>query len=197
MIKVLGLAGSPRRGGNTETLLDTFLSGAAEAGAAVEKLAVCDLQVEAAVDPGSCWQEGRCVAEDDYRQLCEKMIAADVIVVSAPLYFSNVPAQLKLIVDRSQCQWVRKVVDKAKLPPTEAGHKRRRGVFLCVGGQTEQNFDCAAETIASMFRLYEADLWAQLFHSNVDERGEVEELPDTLGQAFELGRSAVSEPWLK
>ncbi|HSJ54850.1 MAG TPA: NAD(P)H-dependent oxidoreductase, partial [Anaerolineae bacterium] len=40
MTRVLGLAGSPRRGGNTETLLDTFLSGAADAGAAVEKLAV-------------------------------------------------------------------------------------------------------------------------------------------------------------
>lgn len=195
MIKVLGLAGSPRRGGNTETLLDTFLEGAAAAGADVEKLAVSDLQVDAAVDPGSCWEEGRCLAEDDYRELCEKMIAADVIVVSAPLYFANVPAQLKLVVDRSQCQWVRKVVDRANLPDTEAGHKRRRGVFLCLGGQAEQSFDCAAETIGSMFRLYEAELWGQLYHGQVDERGEVEELPGTLRQVFELGQRAVTDRW--
>jgi hypothetical protein len=64
-----------------------------------------------------------------------------------------------------------------------------------MGGQTEQSFACAAETIGSMFRLYEADLWAQLFHGDVDARGEVEELPDTLGRAFELGRRAVTEPW--
>jgi len=68
-------------------------------------------------------------------------------------------------------------------------------VFLCVGGQSEQSFGCAAETIGSMFRLYEADLWAQLHHGNVDARGEVEELPGTLRKAFELGRSAVTEPW--
>lgn len=197
MTKVLGLAGSPRRGGNTETLLDTFLSGAAGGGAVVEKLSICDLHLDATVDPGSGWEDGRCVAEDDYRELCEKMIAADVIVVAAPLYFANVPAQLKLIVDRSQCQWVRKVIKKQELPPTEAGHKRRRGVFLCVGGQTEQSFDCAAETIGSMFRLYEADFWARLFHGSIDARGEVEELPGTLRHAFELGRSSVAEPWQK
>jgi multimeric flavodoxin WrbA len=195
MTKVLGLAGSPRRGGNTETLLDTFLSGAAAAGAEVEKLAVSDLQVAAEIDPGSCWEDGHCTGEDDYRELCEKMVAADVIVVSAPLYFANVPAQLKLIVDRSQCQWVRKVVDRVKLPPTKTGHRRRRGVFLCVGGQREQNFGCAAETINSMFRVYEADLWAQLLHGKVDAMGEVETFPGTLRRAFELGQSAVTEAW--
>lgn len=195
MIRVLGLAGSPRRGGNTETLLDTFLSGAAAAGAEVEKLAISDLQVAPDIDPGSCWENGRCTGEDDYRKLCEKLIAADVIVVSAPLYFANVPAQLKLIVDRSQCQWVRKVVDKVQLPPSEAGHRKRRGVFLCVGGQREQNFGCAAETIGSMFRLYDTEMWAQLLHGEVDARGEVESLPGTLRRAFELGQSAVTEPW--
>ena len=195
MTRVLGLAGSPRRRGNTETLLDTFLEGAAAAGAEVEKVAVAELQIEPCVECDSCWQDGRCVTEDGYQELCEKLVAADVIAVASPVYFWSVPAQLKVVIDRSQCQWVRKQVLGASLPPTDEGRHRRRGVFLSVGGQPNQDFGCIIKTVSSFFELYEADNWGQVVHEKVDAKGEVEDLPGTLRAGFEMGQRAVTEEW--
>ena len=44
-MRVLAIAGSPRRGGNTDTLLARFVEGAASKGAETKTLAVCDLKI--------------------------------------------------------------------------------------------------------------------------------------------------------
>ena len=90
--KTLGIAGSPRRGGNTEMLLDRFLAGAEGAGAAVEKVVAARLKIAGCVACDGCWEDGHCVVQDDFQAVYEKLVAADVIVLAAPLYFWSLPA---------------------------------------------------------------------------------------------------------
>ena len=192
-MKVLGIAASPRRRGNTETLLDRFLVGAASAGAEVGKIVVARLKIAGCVACDGCWDDGRCVVKDGFQDVYDKLVAADVIALAAPLYFWNLPAQAKALVDRSQCQWARKVVLKSPLAATAAGYARRRGVFICVGGDSRTYFDGAVQTVKDFFSVYEADFWRDLFCGGVDARGEIADHPTALQEAFDLGVRAVEE----
>ncbi|MEE8392539.1 MAG: flavodoxin family protein [Anaerolineae bacterium] len=194
-MKVLGIAGSPRRRGNTETLLDRFLAGAESTGAGVEKIVAARLKVAGCIACDGCWDDGHCIVQDDFQSVYDKLIAADVIVLAAPLFFWNLPAQVKALVDRSQCQWARKYKAKAPLADSSAGHSRRRGVFLGVGGAPRPDFEGTMRTVEGFFSVYEADYWRDLLYGNVDANGEIQKHPTALQEAFELGVRAAEEPW--
>ena len=194
-IRVLGIAGSPRRHGNTETLLDRFLAGAESAGGVVEKIVAARLQIAGCIACDGCWRDGRCVVQDDFQGVYEQLVAADVIALAAPLFFWNLPAQVKALVDRAQCQWARRVVLKRTLAATPAGRVRRRGVFICVGGDPRAQFGGAILTVKDFFQVHEADYWGELLYSHVDVKGEIERHPTALQEAFDLGIRAVKETW--
>ncbi len=193
--RVLGIAGSPRRGGNTETLLDQFLAGAESAGAEIEKIVVARLEIAGCIACNGCWDDGHCIVQDDFQVVDAKLVAADVIALAAPLFFWSLPAQAKALVDRSQCQWARKFVVKAPLATTSAGHARRRGVFICAGGEPQADFSSTRRTVEGFFGVYEADYWADLLCGNMDAKGEIHKHPDILQQAFALGVRSVTEGW--
>ena len=193
--KVLGIAGSPRRGGNTETLLDRFLAGAESAGAEAEKIVAVRLKIAGCIACDGCWDDGHCVVQDDFQAVYDRLIAADVIALAAPLYFWNLPSQVKALIDRSQCQWARRVVLRAPLAATPAGHARRRGVFICVGGDRRTCFAGAVRTVEDFFVVHETDYWGELLYPGVDAKGEIEAHPTPLQEAFDLGVRAVEEPW--
>ena len=194
-IRVLGIAGSPRRQGNTETLLDRFLAGVESAGAQVEKVVLARLKIGGCMACDGCWEDGRCIVQDDFQSVYEKLIAADVIALAAPMFFWNVPAQVKALIDRTQCQWARKFVLKAPLAATPAGHARRRGVFICVGGSPKLHFDGVIRTVKAFFAVHEAGYWGALLYGHVDAKGEICKHPTALQEAFALGTRAVEEGW--
>lgn len=104
--KVLILSGSPRRGGNSDTLCDSFLKGAIEAGNDAEKIFIRDKDIGYCVGCYHCAEHGgRCVFDDDMPYVLERMLAADVIVLSSPVYFYSVDAQLKTVIDRCVARW--------------------------------------------------------------------------------------------
>lgn len=191
MIKVLGIAGSPRRSGNTETLLDRFLAGAQSGGAEVEKIIAAHLQVHGCRACDGCWGDGQCVIKDDLQEVEAKLVAADVIVLAAPLFFWGLPAQVKALIDRGQAQWARKFILKAPLPPSASGHARRRGVFIGVGGEAEPDFAGAIKAVRGFFGVHEADYWGELLHGDMDDRDTARHHPTALQEAFEVGKRVV------
>jgi multimeric flavodoxin WrbA len=191
-ITLLGIAGSPRRGGNTETLLDHFIAGAESGGARTEKVVVARQDIGVCIGCNNCFTTGRCALRDDFQNLYDKLIAADVIVLAAPLYFWNLPAHTKALIDRSECQWARKFVLKIPLAATPAGNTRRRGIFISTAGQPRADFDGTKRTIETFFDVWEADYWGELLHSAVDAKGDINTHPTGLREAFRLGQAAVS-----
>ena len=195
MIKVVGIIGSPRREGNTERLLDRFLAGAEDAGGQVSKVAVAGLGIEGWTPEVECPDDAQQKPVDDFQPVARGLVAADVIAVASPVYFRNVPAQLKAVIDRSQCQWLRKYVDKKPLSVTAAGHDRRRGAFISVGGNFREHFAGTIQTVKSFFDVYEADYWGELIFKNVEVMKEIDEEPLAYQEAYDLGFRAVSESW--
>ena len=194
-IRVLGLAGSPRRHGNTERLLDRFLAGAREAGADVEKVVVARLDIAACISCDGCWKEGVCVVQDEFQKINQRLVGSDVIALAAPLFFWNVPAQVKALIDRGQSQWARKFAVRKPLPPTPAGHQRRRGVLMCVGADPRRHFEGAVRTVRSFFQVYEADYWGELLRNKIEGKTEIEQHSTAMQEAFDLGRQSVQDPW--
>lgn len=102
MKNVLAIVSSPRRGGNSEMLVDEFLRGAAEAGNATEKVCLRERRIAPCHACEVCLGNGgTCIQGDDMAEVLDKLIAADVIVLSTPVYYYSECAQLKTMIDRS------------------------------------------------------------------------------------------------
>lgn len=104
--KVLILSGSPRKGGNSDTLCDRFAQGALDAGHEVEKLRVAEMNIGYCRACYACKDTGKCAINDDMAEVLQKMIDADVLVLASPVYFYSIAAQLKAVIDRSVARWL-------------------------------------------------------------------------------------------
>jgi multimeric flavodoxin WrbA len=100
-MKVLGIVGSPRKGGNTEIMVEEALATARKAGAETEIVLVADKKIAGCDACRTCFETDECRIKDDMQPLYEQMEEADAIILGTPVYFHNVSAQLKAIMDRT------------------------------------------------------------------------------------------------
>jgi multimeric flavodoxin WrbA len=100
-VKVLGIVCSPRRGGNTEILMQEALDSAREAGAEVELVTLADKTIFPCNACDSCLKTGQCNIDDDMQQIYPKLLEADGIIFGTPVYFWSVSAQAKALIDRT------------------------------------------------------------------------------------------------
>jgi len=102
--KILILSASPKKDGNTATLVNWFKQGASCKGASIEIIQTAFLKHKAAgcTSCRMCQQSDKyeCVIDDEIKPILAKMAQADVIVMATPLYFFAVSAQLKIVFDR-------------------------------------------------------------------------------------------------
>lgn len=112
MKKVLILAGSPRKNGNSAALCEEFVRGAKEAGNDVELMYLRDKKIGYCIACYYCKDhDGVCIIKDDMAEILDKMNAADIIVMASPVYFYSIDAQMKALIDRTVAQWL-KIRDK-------------------------------------------------------------------------------------
>ena len=103
-MKALAINGSPRKGGNTELLLRKVLEPLAAAGHKTDYVQVGGTRIRGCTACGACGrlQNKRCVIEDDIFNLAfAKMLEADAIVIGSPVYFADVTAETKALIDRA------------------------------------------------------------------------------------------------
>jgi len=104
--KVLILSGSPRKGGNSDTLCNQFALGATEAGHSVQKVNVAQKSIGFCRGCYACESTGKCVINDDMGELLQQIVDADVLVLASPVYFYSIDAQLKAVIDRTVARWL-------------------------------------------------------------------------------------------
>ena len=100
-MNVLGLSGTPRRGGNSEILLDAALDPFLEAGWSAHRFLLSEKSVAPCIGCETCRTSGNCTLNDDMSELYAAYANCDAVVISAPVYWRNVPAQLKAVMDRT------------------------------------------------------------------------------------------------
>ena len=100
-MRIFGLVCSPREGGNTEIMVKEALKAAEEMNAETELITISKLNISPCIACDSCIEKGMCVIKDDIHQIFERMEKADGIIIGTPVYFVNVSAQAKAIIDRT------------------------------------------------------------------------------------------------
>jgi multimeric flavodoxin WrbA len=100
-MKVVGIVCSPRKGGNTEIMMREALKAAQEAGAETEICLLADMNVAPCDACGACAETGDCTIDDDMQKIYDLLLAADGVILGTPVYFINVSAQAKAVIDRT------------------------------------------------------------------------------------------------
>lgn len=100
-MKIIGISTSPRPGSNVKIALQTALEVAETKGAQTELINVAQLKISPCIGDDFCkGHEGKCVLDDDMSQIYEKILEADAIIIGTPIYFFDVTAQAKTVIDR-------------------------------------------------------------------------------------------------
>jgi multimeric flavodoxin WrbA len=186
-VTVLALAGSQRRGGNTETLLDWCLDAAREAGAEVVRHRLCDLDLHGCRACEACHRTGVCIQKDDMELLYPHLRSADSIVLAAPVYFQGMPAVPKVMIDRCQPFWALKYVLNQQLVGSD--RLPRLGAFLsCSGTTLSQAFTGSGLVMKVLWNVLQVTSIGDLLYPGVDARGDIKEQAGAQAAAEQMGR---------
>jgi multimeric flavodoxin WrbA len=190
-MRVLGLNGSPRRGGNTDLLLTEVMRGAEDKGAETKTIILNDLKISPCQHCDACFEKGVCRIKDDMQTVYREMEKADRIVLASPVHFLGLSAQAKAMIDRGQALWARKYI--LEKPPL--GDKRpRKGLFVSVGGMRLPHlFEPSLATVRAFFKVIDVDYAGELLFPGVDEKGAIKNHPTALKDAFSAGQRLVGE----
>jgi multimeric flavodoxin WrbA len=191
-VKVLGIFGSPRKGGNTELLLGEMLKGAAAEGAQVEEIRLREFKITPCTECLCCFKDGTCVVGDDMQSIYPRLIEADIIILASPVFFYGITGWAKAMVDRCQALWSRRYV--LHDPSLGGEGKKRKGFFISVGGTKGQRmFEGAILTVKYFFDAFNTEYTGELLFRSVDACGDIRKVPEALPQARAAGRKLVSD----
>ena len=103
-MKAIAINGSPRKGWNTDMLLQQALKGAADAGAETELIQLSELTFSGCRSCFACKkagaETGRCMWNDDLQHVFDKMLSADVLFMGSPIYLGNVSGMMFCLMER-------------------------------------------------------------------------------------------------
>lgn len=100
MKKILGIAGSPRKGGNTHILVSEILRGAREVGARTELLSLSNLKIKECDACYTCWETEVCRINDGMKRIYKKLMDSDCIILATPMYWFGPTVLMKALIDR-------------------------------------------------------------------------------------------------
>lgn len=100
-MKITGISGSPNKGGNNEKIIELALGLAKEQGYETESVFLSKSKVLPCIDCGVCREKKECSIKDDMKDIYEVLETSDAFIVSSPVFFGSVSAQLKALFDRT------------------------------------------------------------------------------------------------
>ena len=100
-MKVLGISGSPKSGGNTESMIEEALKIAQERGFETDHVYISENEIKPCTACGKCYESDECSIKDGMTEVYGKLAEADAIIAASPVYFGSPTAQIKALFDRS------------------------------------------------------------------------------------------------
>ena len=174
--EVLIISASPRKGGNSDLLCDQFLKGAKEAGHNVEKVSLREQKINYCLGCGVCNNTHSCVQKDGMKDLLEKMVNADVIVLATPVYFYTMDGQLKTFIDRCVPRYT-EITNKDFYFILSAADTEKSNLKPAVEGLRGFTRDCLEGTKEKGI-IYGVGAW---------QAGDIKKLP-AYKEAYEMGK---------
>ena len=175
--KVLVISTSLRSNSNSDLLAQQFAKGAQEAGHQVEQLSLRGKTIQFCVGCLACQKTQRCAIQDDANAIVEKMLHADVICFATPVYYYEMSGQMKTLLDRAN--------------PLYPADYAFRDIYLLTASAEEE--DSAADGpihgLKGWIACFEkARLAGVVRGGGADAPGSMNQLPEKLTQAYELGK---------
>jgi len=183
-MRVLALQGSPRKNGNTATLLEALLQ-VLEHGNTVKRFHLAGLNIRPCLSCYACKAQQSCNSDDDMQVLYPHLAASELVILASPIYFYGVTAQMKAVIDRCQHLW---------LNPTKQS-PNRRGVLVLTAGALDasgKGVEITREACRLFFRCLGAPLTHTLVATNTDTHP-VHEQADVLHSAKLLGNLLLTQ----
>lgn len=188
VLKILGISSSPSYNGNTATLVREALKGAEEAGAAVEEIHLPKYDLNYCIGCRSCHAKGKCVHDDGFNEIMQKMREANGIILGSPVYLWEYNGYMKNFFDRAAfyslyCSLFAEKYFAGISTAGGVGHRRiaRRLVGLGPNGFLNGIAHGAFK------RSYVTGIVAQgLWKGRVDKH-----YPKTMKRAYKLGKNMV------
>jgi len=183
MATIIGIAGSPRKKGNSSTLLEHVLKGAEGNGAQrLPTVHLEDLTFRECQNCGGCNDTGICVLKDDMTAVYDGLRKADIWVLSSPIYFDGISGQLKLFFDRLICFSRKKLSGKRRAAIVIAYEDKKRDDYVKNMGIYQAYLPWFSD-----FEFTEVlEAWG------VEAKGDVDNKPEFLERAKELGAKLAS-----
>ena len=178
MKNILIISASPRNSGNSETLCDEFMRGANEAGHNAEKVCLGKKNINYCIGCGVCNSTHKCFQDDDMSKILDSMVNADVIVLSTPVYFYTMDAQLKTLIDRCVPRYT-EISNKEFYFIVTAADTNKSMLEKTVDGLRGFTDDCLDNPIEKGI-IYATGVWA---------KGEVNNTK-FMKQSYEMGKNA-------
>jgi multimeric flavodoxin WrbA len=189
-MKVLGIYGSPRKGGNSDRLLDEALKAARAAGADVGVVYCRDFKISGCLECGGCDKTGQCVVKDDMQQVYPMLVEADAIILSSPMFFYAITSQAKALIDRAQALWSKRMLEKT--PEQRKNYDSGKGYLIAVGATKGKTlFDGSMKTAQYFFDALDMSYEGGVFAKAMERKGDVEQAAAALQDAYDLGKKAA------
>ncbi len=184
---VLGINGSPRKGGNTEILLDCALAGAKRAGAETLKINLGELNFSPCKSCAKAKKNGECIVIDDMQKIYSAVKNADGLILASPVYFGSISAQTKMLIDRFQCHWAAVYQHKTLKQQAE-----RPGFFLCAeAGSQNSFFENSRFIVRNFFTTLNIKYFGGLLCTGLEAAAEVLKRKECLEKAEQEGFDLV------
>ena len=202
-MNVLGLVGSPRKKGNTDIMVDTFLEGASAAGAVVKKFFLADLTINQC---RGCFRNCMLVPglqckifRDDMDMILSAMVASDVIMFASPLYCATYTAIMARFFERCLPFWEVEIVGElGTMDAFKFLNNPVKGKKAVIGMVQDFKDPSAAEIAFRAFeknvcRTYMMELVEKIHVTDVRDAGDISNKKEELERIFQLGKNlAVS-----
>lgn len=189
-MKILGIMGSPRIGGNSDILLDEALAGAAGAGGETEKIILVKKRISGCLNCEKCNESGICALKDDMEEIKDKFLAADAVIHSCPVYFWSMTAQMKAYLDR----WCVFYDADWRLHKFFAPRLKGKGIgLITVCG--DHNV-ATADPIVHSFKTtatFSGFKWLGVVQASAGAKGEIASQEQVRREAFNFGARAARE----
>ncbi|WDP84174.1 MAG: NAD(P)H-dependent oxidoreductase [Desulfobacter sp.] len=188
---VLGIQGSPRKNGNSQFLLSSFLKACEALGAKTHVIHTPGLDISPCKELLVCEKKGFCPLKDKMEILGYQMIKkADVVVLASPVFFYNVSAQAKIFIDRCQMFWGRKY----KLGLKDPDRFSRQGFLLSVAASGGKRlFEGVELTAKYFFDAVSADFTGSLTYKKVEDAGDIIVRPELDQEIQEAAAHVLSQ----
>lgn len=187
-MKVLGILGSPRAGGNSDILLEQALDGARDAGAEVEKIVLSKNKISGCLDCGKCNDTGVCAIDDDMLEIHKKILEAGVVIHSVPVYFWAMTSQMKAYLDRwcafFDAKWR---VHKAYRPILK---EKRIGLITVCGDPNVSTADPIVHSFKNTCQFAGLNL-LEVVQTSAAAKGEISNNEVAKKKAYDLGKKST------